>query len=116
MRTSYAATLLYPYFHPLSRPDALPSFSGATLVLFTDCHNPDADEAEKIYNGPYLVHGRPRVAEVTWRRSNIGGADVLLRFDAADARLVLARTDDGDEWTGTHTLLDRKSTRLNSSH
>jgi hypothetical protein len=40
--------------------------SGATLVLFTDCHNPDATDEEKIYNGPYLVHGRPRVADVVW--------------------------------------------------
>jgi len=63
--------------------------TGATLVLFTDCHNPDATDEEKIYNGPYAVHGRPRVAEVTWRRSDIGGATVLLRFDAADARLIL---------------------------
>lgn len=74
--------------------------SGATLVIFSDCHDPDATEQEKEYLGPYLVHGRPRVAEVTWRRSNIGGAIVLLRFDAADARLVLASTLQNDEWTG----------------
>jgi hypothetical protein len=63
--------------------------SGATLVLFTDCHNPDATQEEKVYNGPYLVHGRPRVADVVWERSNRGVARVTLRFDAADARLIL---------------------------
>lgn len=63
--------------------------SGATLVLFTDCHNPTAPDEEKVYNGPYLVHGRPRVADVVWERSNRGVARVTLRFDAADARLIL---------------------------
>lgn len=75
--------------------------SGATLVLFTDCHNPDATDAEKVYNGPYLVRGRPRVAEVAWERSNRGGARVTLRFDAADARLVLANTI-GQLWDSTN--------------
>jgi hypothetical protein len=63
--------------------------SGASLVLFTDCHDPNATDEEKIYKGPYLVHGRPRVADVTWERSNRGMARVTLRFDAADARLIL---------------------------
>ena len=72
--------------------------SGASLVLFTDCHNPDAIEEEKIYNGPYLVHGRPRVADVVWERSNRGAARVTLRFDAADARLILASTPPGQIW------------------
>lgn len=73
--------------------------TGATLVIFSDCHDPDATEEERVYLGPYFVHGRPRVAEVTWRRSDIGGATVLLRFDAADARLVLGDTIPGTLWT-----------------
>lgn len=77
---------------------------GATLVIFTDCHDPDATEAEKIYLGPYLVHGRPRVAEVTWLRSNIGAARVTLRFDADDARLELAMTPEGGNWHAGHTV------------
>jgi len=76
--------------------------TGATLVLFTDCHDPDATEEERVYQGPYFVHGRPRVAEVTWNRSDIGGATVLLRFDAADARLVLGDTIPGALWTTEH--------------
>jgi hypothetical protein len=63
--------------------------SGATLVLFTDCHDPNASDEEKVWRGPYLVRGRPRVADVVWERSNRGVARVTLRFDAADARLVL---------------------------
>jgi hypothetical protein len=73
--------------------------SGASLVLFTDCHNPDASGEERVYNGPYLVHGRPRVADVVWERSNRGAARVTLRFDAADARLVLVDTIPGTFWT-----------------
>lgn len=76
--------------------------SGATLVLFTDCHDPAATEEEKVYLGPYLVHGRPRVADVVWERSNRGSARVTLRFDAADARLVLADTIPGSIWTSEH--------------
>lgn len=76
--------------------------SGASLVLFTDCHNPDADEEEKIYNGPYLVHGRPRVADVVWERSNRGAARVTLRFDATDARLVLVDAAPGQLWDSEH--------------
>lgn len=80
--------------------------SGATLVLFTDCHNPDATDEEKIYNGPYLVHGRPRVADVVWERSNRGVARVTLRFDAADARLVLvnAAPDQIWDWQQVQTI------------
>lgn len=87
--------------------------TGATLVIFSDCHDPAATEEEKVYLGPYLVHGRPRVAEVTWRRSDIGGASVLLRFDAADARLLLAQTpDDGSEWTATQDLFPSTNENL----
>lgn len=76
--------------------------SGATLVLFTDCHDPNATEEEKVYLGPYMVRGRPRVADVVWERSNRGAARVTLRFDAADARLVLADTIPGALWTSEH--------------
>lgn len=76
--------------------------SGATLVLFSDCHDPNASEEDKIWAGPYMVHGRPRVADVVWERSNRGAARVTLRFDAADARLVLADTIPGALWTSEH--------------
>lgn len=76
--------------------------SGATLVLFTDCHDPNASEEDKVWAGPYMVHGRPRVADVVWERSNRGAARVTLRFDAADARLVLADTIPGALWTSEH--------------
>jgi len=78
--------------------------TGATLVLFTDCHDPNASDEEKIWRGPYAVHGRPRVADVVWERSNRGVARVTLRFDAADARLVLLDAL-GPEfvWDSTHT-------------
>lgn len=77
--------------------------SGATLLLFSDCHNPQATEEEKVYLGPYLVHGRPRVADVVWERSNRGAARVTLRFDAADAQLLLADTPAGSPWTAQHS-------------
>lgn len=92
--------------------------TGATLVLFTDCHNPDATEQERVYLGPYAVRGRPRVADVVWERSNRGAARVTLRFDAADARLLLADTIPGAAWDWEHvqtvdadeqTLLDDPS-------
>jgi hypothetical protein len=78
------------------------SCTQAVLVLFTDCHQPDATEEEKTYLGPYLVRGRPRVAQVEWMRSNRGCARVTLRFDAQDARLQLADTGAGN-WHATHT-------------
>lgn len=76
--------------------------AGATLVLFTDCHDPDATEEEKIYNGPYLVRGRPRVADVVWQPSNRGVARVTLRFDATDARLILVDAAPGQLWDSDH--------------
>jgi hypothetical protein len=80
---------------------------GASLVLFTDCHNPAAsgDEEAKTYLGPYIVHGRPRVADVAWRRSDIGGADVTLRFDCEDAALrLVVDSAVGSNWFSEHTL------------
>lgn len=78
---------------------------GASLAIFSDCHNPDALDEEKVYNGPYIVHGRPRVAQVAWRRSNIGGADVTLRFDCEDAALrLIVDSDVGQFWTADHTV------------
>lgn len=77
--------------------------TGASLVIFSDCHDPDATNEERVYLGPYLVHGRPRVAEVTWRRSDVGGASVVLRFDAADARLILLDTLPGTLWDPINT-------------
>jgi hypothetical protein len=72
--------------------------TGATLLIFSDCHNPAATGADLEALGPYLVHGRPRVAEVNWLPSDVGCADITLRFDAADARLLLA-VDPAEPWT-----------------
>ena len=55
--------------------------SGATLALFTDCHDPGATLEERAVTGPFLVHGRPRAGDITWLRSNFGCAQVLLRFE-----------------------------------
>lgn len=77
------------------------SCASASLVLFSDCHDPDATDEEKTYLGPYLVTGRPRIAEITWMRSNRGCAAVTLRFDADDARLILVDTS-GTTWAGTN--------------
>lgn len=71
---------------------------GANLVIFTDCHNPAASGEEQEALGPYIVHGRPRVADVTWLPSNVGCADIVLRFDCEDARLRLANTPFGVDW------------------
>lgn len=79
------------------------SCDGASLAIFTDCHNPDATEEEKQYLGPYLVRGRPRVADIDWQRSNRGVGRVTLRFDAEDARLMLMSTDDFD-WHADHVV------------
>src|SRR3546814_16534862 len=62
---------------------------GASLVIFSDFHDQDATQEEKTYLVPYIVHGRPRVADVAWRRSDIGGADVTLRFDCDDSPIRL---------------------------
>lgn len=81
--------------------------SGATLAIFSDCHDPAATQDQKRYLGPYLVHGRPRVADVTWLRSNRGMARVLLRFDADDAGLQLAVNNDSTSeaaWGSSHTV------------
>ena len=80
---------------------------GATLAILSDCHDPDATQAEKVYLGPYLVHGRPRVADITWLRSDVGCADIVLRFDCEDAALRLAVTNEpgpgAEPWNWTHT-------------
>src|SRR3546814_9471225 len=78
---------------------------GASLVIFSDCHDQDATQEEKTYLGPYIVHGRPRVADVAWRRSDIGGADVTLRFDCEDAALRLVIDSDvGQPWHSPHKI------------
>lgn len=75
--------------------------TGATLVIFSDCHNPAASGTDQEAVGPYIVHGRPRVADVNWLPSNVGCANITLRFDAEDARLLLA-VDNADPWTSQH--------------
>lgn len=77
--------------------------SGATLVIFPDCYDPAASEEEKIYQGPYLVRGRPRVADIVWDRSNRGIGRATLRFDATDAALMLADTSPGMPWGAGHS-------------
>jgi hypothetical protein len=79
--------------------------NGATLVIFPDCYDPDATEEEKTYLGPYLVHGRPRVADIQWLRSDVGCANITLRFDAEDARLLLAQTPEDSGWTADHQVI-----------
>lgn len=64
----------------------------AELVIWTDC-DPAEDDAERAFTGPYGVVGRPRVAEVRWERSNVGCAELLLRFDAIDHRLYVLDQD-----------------------
>lgn len=56
------------------------------LVIFTDCHDPTADEEGRAVTGPFGVIGRPRAAEVEWQTSDKGCALVTLRFDARDHR------------------------------
>lgn len=80
------------------------SCASATLAIFTDCHSPDAALEEQTYLGPYLVTGRPRIAEVTWMRSNRGCADITLRFDADDARLVLFDGTSASTWSGIQSV------------
>lgn len=77
--------------------------TGATLALFTDCHDASATLEERVVTGPYLVRGRPRIADVTWLTSDIGCAEVLLRFDTQDHRLVILppANDTATPWTGT---------------
>ena len=76
--------------------------TGATLALFTDCHDPGATLEERMVTGPFLVQGRPRAGDLTWLRSNFGCAQLLLRFDARDHRLVILPPENDGEtpWTG----------------
>ena len=80
---------------------------GATLAILSDCHDPDATQEEKVYLGPYLVHGRPRVADIDWLSSDVGCADILLRFDCEDAALRLAASNEPGPgaipWSSAHT-------------
>lgn len=48
---------------------------------------------DRTLTGPYGVVGRPRVAEVTWRRGKRGIADLLLRFDGVDHRMYILDED-----------------------
>lgn len=77
--------------------------TGATLAIFTDCHDDSVGNEQRAVTGPFLVRGRPRIAEVTWLRSNFGCAQVLLRFDSLDHRLVILpiENDLATPWTGT---------------
>lgn len=61
------------------------------LVIFTDCHDPSEaiTGTDRALIGPYGVVGRPRVAQLSWMRSDAGCAKGLLRFDATDHRLYV---------------------------
>lgn len=63
------------------------------LVLFPDCYDPDATDADRALTGPYGVVGRPRVAEVEWLRGRSHCANLTLRFDAVDQRLFVLDAD-----------------------
>jgi hypothetical protein len=69
------------------------------LVIYTDCHDPEASDAERALNGPFGVVGRPRAAALTWldQGSRVGTFPAL-RFDAVDHRLYVL---DGDGTPGS---------------
>ena len=67
------------------------------LVIFTDCHDPDADDATRVFTGPYGVVGRPRVATNRWIPGTKCGV-ATLRFDGVDHRLYIL---DGDGTPGS---------------
>lgn len=80
------------------------------LRIFTDCHDPSFAEPE--VTGPYSIMGRPRQALVSWRRSNVGCADVTLRFDALDHRLVIPGTDGEFEQCSPDLVAQESRTNL----
>lgn len=61
------------------------------LVLYTDCHDPDAED--RTLTGPYGLVGRPRVADLTWLGQGSTCAVLTLRFDAEDQRLYVLDAD-----------------------
>lgn len=58
------------------------------LVIYTDCHDPDADAEDRVVNGPFGIIGRPRVASREWHGPS-KCATMLLRFDAVDQRMYV---------------------------
>lgn len=74
------------------------------LVIFTDCHDPDAAPSGRALTGPYGVVGRPRVAELTWiTPSKTGCAALTLRFDAVDHRMFVL-DGSGEAGSGTQCV------------
>lgn len=63
------------------------------LVLFTDCHDPDATVDERMISGPFGVRGRPRVAESRWLGQGSSAGWATLRFDSVDHRLYILDAD-----------------------
>lgn len=60
------------------------------LVIRPDiCTDPE----DREITGPFGIIGRPRVAEITWRRGKFDAADALLRFDAVDHRIYILDAD-----------------------
>lgn len=80
------------------------------LRIFTDCHDPSLAEPE--VTGPYSIIGRPRQALLSWRRSNIGCADLTLRFDALDHRLIIPGQDGEFEQCSPSLLAQEVRTNL----
>lgn len=80
------------------------------LRIFTDCHDPALADPE--VTGPYSIIGRPRQALLAWRRSNIGCADLTLRFDALDHRLIIPGQDGEFEQCSPALLAQESRTNL----
>jgi len=80
------------------------------LRIFTDCHDPSLADPE--VTGPYSIIGRPRQALLSWRRSNIGCADLTLRFDALDHRLIIPGQDGEFEQCSPDLLAQESRTNL----
>lgn len=73
------------------------------LVIFTDCHDEDAPDAERAFIGPFGVVGRPRVANYTWLPGDRRIGVATLRFDGVDHRLYILDAD-GTPGSGVQCL------------
>lgn len=51
------------------------------------------DPGDRELSGPFGIIGRPRVADITWRRGKTQIADALLRFDSVDHRIYILDAD-----------------------
>lgn len=81
------------------------------LVIFTDCHDPDAAPSGRVFTGPYGVIGRPRVATSRWIPGTQCGV-ATLRFDGIDHRLYIL---DGDGTPGSGEVCVTLSPVINAN-